>query len=118
MKRSNGKGVKQATGSRLRDHLANERTELAWLRTGVALITLGIAIAKFLFDDSQTGRIIGWIVIAAGLFSMVYATITYVIVARRIERDEYKPNLVGPVILASVLTLGGFVALFWVTFAS
>lgn len=30
-----------------RDHLANERTLLAWLRTGVALIGLGFVVARF-----------------------------------------------------------------------
>ncbi len=34
--------------SRARTHLANERTFLAWLRTGIALIGLGLAAAKFL----------------------------------------------------------------------
>jgi putative membrane protein len=29
------------------DHLANERTYLAWLRTGVAIIALGFVVAKF-----------------------------------------------------------------------
>lgn len=33
--------------SRARDHLANERTFLAWLRTGVALIALGFVVARF-----------------------------------------------------------------------
>lgn len=31
---------------RVRDHLANERTFLAWLRTGVAAMGLGVVIAK------------------------------------------------------------------------
>ncbi|MCG2888420.1 MAG: DUF202 domain-containing protein [Sulfolobales archaeon] len=29
------------------DHLANERTFLAWVRTGIALIGFGLVIAKF-----------------------------------------------------------------------
>jgi hypothetical protein len=34
--------------SRARTHLANERTFLAWLRTGITLIGLGLAAAQFL----------------------------------------------------------------------
>ncbi len=34
--------------SRARTHLANERTFLAWLRTGLSLIALGLAAAQFL----------------------------------------------------------------------
>lgn len=33
--------------SRLRDHLANERTFLAWLRTGVAVIAFGFVVDRF-----------------------------------------------------------------------
>jgi len=40
--------------SRARTHLANERTFLAWLRTGIALISLGLAAAQFLERHSHT----------------------------------------------------------------
>ncbi len=33
--------------ARASDHLANERTFLAWLRTALAMISLGIALSKF-----------------------------------------------------------------------
>jgi putative membrane protein len=33
--------------NRARDHLANERTFLAWVRTGVATIIFGFAIGRF-----------------------------------------------------------------------
>jgi putative membrane protein len=33
--------------NRARDHLANERTFLAWLRTGVATMVFGFAIGRF-----------------------------------------------------------------------
>jgi putative membrane protein len=33
--------------SRFRDHSANERTLLAWIRTGIALMAFGFAIARF-----------------------------------------------------------------------
>lgn len=35
------------TSNRARDHLANERTFLAWVRTGVATILFGFAIGRF-----------------------------------------------------------------------
>ena len=34
-------------GSELRDRMANERTLLAWVRTAIALMAFGMAIAKF-----------------------------------------------------------------------
>lgn len=49
--------IVQNQGSCARDHLANERTLLAWVRTSIAMIALGIAIAKFSQgDESQADR--------------------------------------------------------------
>jgi putative membrane protein len=47
--RDEGQGKPQATepAASPRDYLANERTLLAWLRTGVALIGLGFVVARF-----------------------------------------------------------------------
>jgi uncharacterized membrane protein YidH (DUF202 family) len=42
------------TGSTARDHLANERTFLAWIRTGLGFIALGIAIERFSQLDLAT----------------------------------------------------------------
>lgn len=33
--------------NRARDHLANERTFLAWVRTGIAVVVFGFAIGRF-----------------------------------------------------------------------
>jgi uncharacterized membrane protein YidH (DUF202 family) len=35
------------TGSVARDHLANERTYLAWTRTSLGLLALGIGVERF-----------------------------------------------------------------------
>lgn len=37
----------RAPDGQFRDHAANERTMLAWLRTGIALMAFGFAIARF-----------------------------------------------------------------------
>jgi putative membrane protein len=33
--------------SAVRDHLANERTQLAWLRTSANVVVVGLAVARF-----------------------------------------------------------------------
>ena len=33
--------------STVRDHLANERTQLAWLRTSANVVVVGLAVARF-----------------------------------------------------------------------
>ena len=41
------KSVTENNPNRARDHLANERTFLAWVRTGVAIVVFGFAIGRF-----------------------------------------------------------------------
>ncbi len=38
------------------DHAANERTFLAWLRTGMAVVAFGFVIEKFNLFRSHAGR--------------------------------------------------------------
>jgi len=41
------RGARNETGSRLADSLAAERTFLAWIRTGLALMGFGFVVARF-----------------------------------------------------------------------
>jgi putative membrane protein len=45
--------------NRARDHLANERTFLAWLRTGMSAVIFGFAIGRFGLALRQLGEIEG-----------------------------------------------------------
>jgi putative membrane protein len=38
--------TKRRNSSRIRDHLANERTYLAWMRSAIALMGFGVLIAR------------------------------------------------------------------------
>ncbi|WP_243110067.1 DUF202 domain-containing protein, partial [Clostridium sp. E02] len=62
--------------SRTRDHLANERTYLAWMRTAIALIGFGVLIARLRYlvspDVPGTGQ--GWLV-GLGLSSIGLITV-------------------------------------------
>lgn len=46
-------------GQHLSDHLANERTFLAWIRTSIAVISLGFVVAKFSIWLRQLGATLG-----------------------------------------------------------
>ncbi len=53
-------GAAQSGDSRFRDHAANERTLLAWIRSGIALMAFGFAIARFglfLREVAQAGAL-------------------------------------------------------------
>lgn len=39
--------TEEANPNRARDHLANERTFLAWVRTAIAIVVFGFAIGRF-----------------------------------------------------------------------
>ena len=58
--------------SRARTHLANERTFLAWFRTGITLVALGLAGAQLLGGESDQERsvvlLLATLVIVTGAF--------------------------------------------------
>jgi len=53
--------------NRARDHLANERTFLAWVRTGAAIVVFGFAIGRFAIAMRQLTALQGHPVRTAGL---------------------------------------------------
>jgi putative membrane protein len=87
----------------LRLHLASERTFLAWIRTGVALMGFGFAIARFgLFlrqvaaaenvhvgaTDALGSAWGGTALVALGMLASLGATLRYGAVRRAIDRGE------------------------------
>jgi putative membrane protein len=52
--------------NRARDHLANERTFLAWVRTGAAIVVFGFAIGRFAIAIRQLTALQGHVVRTAG----------------------------------------------------
>lgn len=53
--------------NRARDHLANERTFLAWVRTSVAIVVFGFAIGRFAVALRQLARFQGQVTKTTGL---------------------------------------------------
>jgi putative membrane protein len=56
-----------ANPNRARDHLANERTFLAWVRTGAAIVVFGFAIGRFAIAMRQLTAFSGHPVRTVGL---------------------------------------------------
>ena len=78
------------TGSTARDHLANERTFLSWLRTAVSLLSIALAIAKF--APGGLGLILGVCFALLGSMILAYSGARFFEVMRALERGEYKIN--------------------------
>jgi putative membrane protein len=81
--------------SRARTHLANERTFLAWFRTGITLIALGLAAAQFLTRNADPGvplvRILSTVVIGTGAFAVVIGLARYRRGRRQIDQLGFLP---------------------------
>lgn len=108
---------------RQREHQANERTFLAWLRTSIALIGFGFAIARFglflqqiqLSLTQQAPQVhpvlnsenLGVSLVVFGILAIALAAWRYNQVFWQIERGNYKPNRLAVWIMtAVVMTLG------------
>lgn len=84
--------------SRIRDHLANERTYLAWMRTAIALLGFGVVIVRLrifqvpLAPTPGNGWKLGLVFSLVGLITVWLSTAHYFSVRRDIEEDTYEPT--------------------------
>ncbi len=100
----------------VRDHLANERTFLAWVRTAIALISFGVVIAKLRFlvatmpaapgRGAGTGAHsteLGLCFAGVGLATLAFAAAHYETTRRAIIAGDYQAS--GRIIGAFVLVV-------------
>lgn len=106
------------------DHLANERTFLAWIRTTISLIVFGFVVAKFgvtlrqflgsnekLLQQSGISFEIGLVFMLVGMALSAAAWFRYNSTRTRIEAGDFRPS--GPLTttLAIVtIVFGGILA--------
>src|SRR5204862_3955280 len=83
--------------NRVRDHLANERTYLAWMRTAIALMGFGVVIVRlrYIMPAGVRGHTHGWelglLFALVGLLTVVLCTIHYFGVRQAIDSESYQP---------------------------
>lgn len=112
----------------LSEHLANERTHLAYVRTAIALITLGITVNRFsifLIEHERldmTRRPLGILngtkyagfgMVVYGLLVMVLALRRYHTVDRAIERLDYRSDHLTVEVLTVTALVGAAAAILW-----
>lgn len=112
------------SSTRVRDHLANERTFLAWVRTTLGLIGLGFVLARMgLFlkqlaavSDPERARGIqaGHEFLLAGVVFLILGVVfggvsgwTYQRVCRDIDADRFEPARRPIVALTFIVVVGG-----------
>ncbi len=108
------------------DHLANERTYLAWVRTGIGIMAFGFVVVKFSLFVKQIGfvlqtkvaapsqgysSIIGIILVALGTLAILFAFLQYHRTESQLKTGTYKPTtllttlLTGVILLISILLI-------------
>lgn len=117
-----------ASVDRQREHQANERTFLAWLRTSIALIGFGFAIARFgifleqlrlslgnapalvepaLVEPRISSEAIGVSFAVLGVALILLAVWQYERAYRQIERGDYRPDRRFIATVAAIVALLG-----------
>lgn len=91
------KTVQKYNSSRIRDHLANERTYLAWMRTAISLMGFGVVIMRLrAFHPPEIPRPgygwkLGLLFSLVGLLTVLLSTQHYFAVRYDIDEDTYEP---------------------------
>lgn len=114
------------SADRARDHLANERTFLAWVRTGVAIVVFGFAIGRFAVAIRQfmelQGRVsrsaglsvwFGTLAILGGVVLTIAGWLRYRHTREQLESGRFQPagfivDLVGVLTALFGLALAGY----------
>ena len=89
--------------------LANERTFLAWIRTALALIGAGLAVAQFLPELAlpHVRDLVAVVLVACGAASAVRAVRHWVRCEQAMRLGQDLPPSRFPAALAMMLALGG-----------
>ena len=106
-------------GVRTRDHLANTRTLLAWVRIGIVLLALGYAVDKVgLVVGLATGRqasagseVLGVAAAGAGVVAVVGAFLRFLSQRSRIEGSRLRMSYRLDLLVAAVAGVGGMLAI-------
>ncbi len=80
-------------GIRIRDHFANVRTFLAWFRTGLVLLAIGYAVAKFQVIETASNRYLGVFAALAGWLVVALAGISFARQRQAIETPRFTPTV-------------------------
>jgi len=106
--------------SRVRDHLANERTYLAWMRSAIALMGFGVVIVRLrYFQIPQlhrpgTGWKLGLLFALIGLMTVLVSTLYYFAIRNAIDDDTYEPSSRRVILFSLIIMLLGAGVIYFV----
>ena len=108
------------------DHLANERTFLAWLRTAMSMMGFGVVIVRLREIAPQAalvnGRLhavqLGLFFAVIGLAMMPFALINWAQARRAIDNEDYRPSFWGIIGFAVALIALGIAVVAYLSLAA
>ncbi len=113
------------------DHLANERTFLAWIRTSISIIVFGFVVAKFGITLRQLLRMqgqsqhesgmslaIGVGFMAMGIFMALVSLFRYRTTMNRLNSDEFQPANAIVTVLGIVAALFGTILVVYLIYTA
>ena len=111
----------QSSEARTREHLANERTLLAWSRTAITFIALGFGVSRFdvFLRDLRQSRgggqgagaafsaAIGIVFVVAGLVTAAAGVVSFFQARAQIEAERFEARFWPHLVLASLMCAVG-----------
>ncbi|MDQ6844135.1 MAG: DUF202 domain-containing protein [Bacteroidota bacterium] len=118
--------LKQASGdsknldSGARDHLANERTYLAWVRTSIGIMAFGFVVVKFSLFVKQIGlvlgkqivlhqrgysAVIGIVLVGVGSLSLILSFLQYKRIQKQLREGIYSSETPLTTLLTALIFL-------------
>lgn len=105
-----------------KDYLAAERTLLAWLRTGIALMAFGFVVARFGVFLRELARVagqgatprfdsafMGTVVVASGVLVNLWATLRHRTIVRTLREGARDIGATGPITVGVASGVGGII---------
>src|SRR5258708_22909867 len=107
--------------TRVREHLANERTLLAWVRTAITFMALGFVVARFgLFlkqialethapppSETALSGFIGIALVVFGTLATILSAVRFLRARAQIDRGAFQPETYAEVFVVVATLLGG-----------
>jgi putative membrane protein len=103
----------------VREHLANERTLLSWVRTGVSLISIGLVVeragalveASMKVGSTSASELFGLALALLGALTLIIGTTQFLNNRHRISTGEFVPSAAAYLIIVagSLAFAGAFV---------
>ena len=110
------------------DHLANERTFLAWIRTSLAIMAFGFVVVRFslfvrqlslvlsdktVLPGKGDSRIVGIVLVGIGGLLAIFSWLRYRLTEKQLLKKEYRPSgLLSAFLTLTILIICGLLLVY------